>query len=358
MFPQSVNFNAILVPSFPGHLAPVSGLVQFKESTTVLGTSALNTSGTATFTTAALNAGTHLVGASYSGDSNYIARTLPAVSQLVNHAGTSTIVTPSVIAAVLGDAITFSAAVTPTTSGVPTGTISLLDGKTTIATLPVDTSGAASFSISSLAAGSHSLTASYSGDQNYLASSSAASPETIFTTPDFQITTSNASPTVRAGQSATIPLNFLAARFAGPVSFSCSGLPNLAACSFSPSSLSLGTGNFSAMLTITTTASTIAALQPVRPHGKLEGYLAAFLLPGFVGLLVCSGRRRTSLAGAIALAMLVLGFALISSCGGGGTPKTVVPGTPAGTYSVVVQASGPTGSSVSHQVNVSLTVTQ
>lgn len=357
IFPQSTSFAATLVSSFPGHLPPVSGSVQFNDGATLLGSGALNASGTATFSTAALNAGTHLVGASYPGDSNYIARTLPGVSQLVNPAGTSITVTASVIAAVSGDAITFSAATTPATSGIPTGTISLLDGKTTIGTLPVDGSGAASFSISSLTAGSHSLSASYSGDRNYLASSSAAVSETIFITPDFQITTSNPSPTVRAGQSASISLNLVAARFTGPVTFSCSGLPNLAACSFSPSTLPLGTGNFSTILTITTTASSVAALKPARAHGNLEVCFAALLFPGFAGMLVYFGRKRQSLAKAIPLAVLVLGLAFISGCGGGGSPKTV-PGTPAGTFSVGVQANGPTGTPVSHQITVTLTVTQ
>jgi hypothetical protein len=356
IFPQSITFTTSVVPSFPGHLPPLSASLQFNDGATALGSAALNASGAATFSTTALNAGTHLVNASYPGDTNYIARSLPRVSQLVNQAGTSITLTSSVIAAVLGDAITFSAATTPATSGVPTGNISLLDGKTLVAILPADGSGAASFNISSLTAGPHSLTASYSGDQNYVASSSAAVSETIFITPDFQITTSNPSPTVRAGQSANIQLNFLAARFAGPVTFSCSGLPNLAACSFSPSSLALGTGNFSSTLTITTTASSVAALKPLRPHGNSKIYFAAWLFPGVAGWLLFCGRRRRSLARAIPLAILALGLAFISSCGGGGGSKTI-PGTTPGTYSVAVQVNGPAGTNVAHQSTVTLTVT-
>jgi hypothetical protein len=356
VFPQSTTFTGNLVPSFSGHLPPISGSLQFNDGATPLGSGVLNASGTATFTTAALNAGTHLVSASYPGDSNYIPRILPGVSQLVNQAGTSITLTSSVIAAVLGDAITFSAATAPATSGVPTGNISLLDGKTLVAITPADSSGAASFSIGSLTAGSHSLTASYSGDRNYLGSSSAAVSETIFITPDFQITTSNPSPTVRAGQSANITLNLLAARFAGPVTFSCSGLPNLAACSFSPSSLALGTGNFSSTLTITTTASSVAALKPQRPHGNSKIYFAAWLFPGVAGWLFFCGRRRRSRARAIPLAILALGLAFISSCGGGGGSKTI-PGTTPGTYSLAVQVNGPAGTNVSHQSTVTLTVT-
>jgi hypothetical protein len=357
LFGKSITFNASLIPSFPGHLPPASGNVQFNEGAARLGSGAPDASGAATFATTALNTGTHAVSASYPGDSNYIPRSFPALSQLVNKAGTSATVTPSVVAAVLGDAITFSSLATSATSGIPTGTMLLLDGTTTIATLSLDASGAALFNLSSLTAGSHSLKASYSGDQNYLASTSAVFPETVFTNPDFQISTSNPSPDVRAGQSATIPLNLVVARFAGPVTFSCSGLPSLATCSFSPSTLALGTGNFSTVLTVTTTASSVAALQPIHPS-KMRLYFAALVFPGIAGLVLCSRPRLRAFAKLTVIAMLVLGLVFLSSCGGGGgTPKTVIPGTPAGASSVVVQATGPGAGATSHQLTVTLTVT-
>ena len=363
-FAESISFSATLVPSFPGHLGPLTGSVQFQDGATVLGTYTPDSSGTATFTTATLNPGSHAVGASYPGDSNYIARTIPVITQVVNRAGTSVGLTASAPSAVLGKTIVFSTSTTAATSGVPTGTVSLHDGSTTIATLPVDGSGAASFNVSSLTAGSHSITASYSGDLNYLDSSSSAASETIFATPDFQIGTSNPSAAVSAGQSAKIPLNFVAADFPGPVTFSCSGLPSLASCSFSPSSLPLGTGNFSAMLTITTTAATIAALQPAQPGGN-PGIYSGCLVLGFVGLLIClESKRKWPAARAIQFAVLTLGLAFVCGCGGGGSgsgggggPKTI-PGTPAGTYSVVVQASGPAGATISHQITVMLTVSE
>jgi hypothetical protein len=356
LFGQSITFNASLIPSFPGHLPPASGNVQFNEGAALLGSGAPDATGAATFATTALQTGTHAVSASYPGDSNYIPRSFPGLSQLVNKAGTSTTVTPSAIAVVLGDAITFSSLAASATSGIPTGTMSLLDGTTSIATLPLDAGGAASFSLSSLTPGSHLLKTSYSGDQNYLASISAAFSEIVFTNPDFQISSANPSTTVRAGQSATIPLNLVAARFAGPVTFSCSGLPSLAACSFSPSTLPLGTGNFSAVLTITTTAASVAELRPIHP-GKMPLYWASLVFPGLAGVVLCAGRKRGAAAKLMALALL-LAMVFLSSCGGGGsTPKTIIPGTPAGTSSVIVQATGSGTGATSHQLTVTLTVT-
>lgn len=56
--------------------------------------------------------------------------------------------------------------------GVPTGTVTIFDGKTSIGKSKLNTSGVASLSISTLAVGSHSITASYNGDTNYAPSRS------------------------------------------------------------------------------------------------------------------------------------------------------------------------------------------
>src|SRR5262249_13953568 len=60
----------------------------------------------------------------------------------------------------------------------PTGSVSLFDGGVQIGTGTL-AAGIASFTISSLAVGSHSLTAQYSGDPNNAASTSAALIQTV-----------------------------------------------------------------------------------------------------------------------------------------------------------------------------------
>jgi len=64
-------------------------------------------------------------------------------------------------------------AATSATTGTPTGTITFLDGATTLGTAALS-GGAASFTVSTLAVGNHSLTASYSGATGFTASTSAA----------------------------------------------------------------------------------------------------------------------------------------------------------------------------------------
>ena len=63
----------------------------------------------------------------------------------------------------LGQAITFTATVTSSGSGAPTGTVQFLDGGTVLGTSPLN-GGSAVFTTSTLAAGTHAITAAYSGD--------------------------------------------------------------------------------------------------------------------------------------------------------------------------------------------------
>jgi hypothetical protein len=56
----------------------------------------------------------------------------------------------------------------------PTGTVTVKDGSTTLAALPL-VNGSASFTTTSLAVGMHPLTAIYSGDGNFTSAPASAS---------------------------------------------------------------------------------------------------------------------------------------------------------------------------------------
>jgi uncharacterized repeat protein (TIGR01451 family) len=64
-------------------------------------------------------------------------------------------------------------------AGVPTGSISFMDGATTIGSGVIDGSGQASFTTSALGAGSHSISASYAGDGNFFGSNTPAVSELV-----------------------------------------------------------------------------------------------------------------------------------------------------------------------------------
>lgn len=79
-----------------------------------------------------------------------------------------------------GQSITFTATVTPSQgSGTPTGSVLFSDGNTTLGSLPLDGNGQARFSTSVLGIGSHVITATYSGDSSFLASTSPAVTQTV-----------------------------------------------------------------------------------------------------------------------------------------------------------------------------------
>src|SRR5207253_3064986 len=67
---------------------------------------------------------------------------------------------------------TFTVTVAPQYSCVPTGTVTLFDSATQIGLPKSLTGGTATFTISTLSVGVHSITASYSGDGNFNSSNS------------------------------------------------------------------------------------------------------------------------------------------------------------------------------------------
>src|SRR6202050_1656034 len=119
---------------------------------------------------------------------------------------TTTSLTASSTHATSGQAITFTATVAPKSgSGVPAGTVAFSDGSTQIGTASVNSSGSAVLDTSSLAIGSHSISAAYSGDTNFASSESAAVSVTISAPAKIATTTSvSASATqLTAGQNVT-----------------------------------------------------------------------------------------------------------------------------------------------------------
>jgi len=74
--------------------------------------------------------------------------------------------------------VTFTARVTPEFSGTVTGTVSFYDGTTLLKTASVS-GGAAKFATSTLAAGAHSITATYNGSTSFDSSSSAPLTQTV-----------------------------------------------------------------------------------------------------------------------------------------------------------------------------------
>ena len=180
---QSVTFTATVAPVAPGAGTP-TGQVTFKDGVTTLGTVSLNSSGVATLPTSSLTAGSHSITASYVGDGNFNVSTSAALAQTVNKADTTTTVTSSLNPTTFGQPVTFTATVSPSSgSGAPTGQVTFTANGTQIGSpvtlTTVSGTQQASITTSTLAVGSDSIVATYSGDTNFNNSASAALTQNV-----------------------------------------------------------------------------------------------------------------------------------------------------------------------------------
>jgi hypothetical protein len=175
VYGQSVTFTVSAQP-LAGSITP-TGTITFLDGTTTLGTSVLS-GGAAQLPASALAVGSHSITAKYSGDINYAAGTSSAFTQTVNQASTSVTLISSANPGSFAQTLVLTATVQPPAGTTASGSITFMDGATTLSSATLS-NNAAQFSISTLAIGSHSLTAVYSGNANLAASTSASLTETI-----------------------------------------------------------------------------------------------------------------------------------------------------------------------------------
>ncbi|MDH6122799.1 streptogramin lyase, partial [Kitasatospora sp. GAS204B] len=192
---QNVVFTATVAGPSGSTVVP-TGQVTFKDGTTTLGTATLNGSGQATFSTAALAVANHQITAVYGGDANSAASTSTALTQTVTQQTTMTALASVPDPSSSGQNVTFTATVAgPSGSSiVPSGTVTFMDGSTTLGTATLNGSGQATFSTSALAVGSHSITAIYGGDTNSAASTSSVLTQTVTTQTTTTVASSSPDP--------------------------------------------------------------------------------------------------------------------------------------------------------------------
>jgi hypothetical protein len=164
---QAVTFTTTVASTNNGALP--TGTITYKDGSTVLATFTL-TNGQATYSTSSLSLGNHFITAAYSGDSNYAPGSTTLVESVLY--GSTTAVSSTANPSVFGQAITFTATVGPVSPGnsTPTGRVVFLDGTHYLGTVDL-LSGQASFTVSNLSVGTHSIYVNYSGDLFYAPSS-------------------------------------------------------------------------------------------------------------------------------------------------------------------------------------------
>jgi Bacterial Ig-like domain (group 3) len=180
VFGQTVTLTATVGAVAPSSGTP-SGTVTFVDSATnsTVGTAAL-ISGVARLTTLSLPPGAHVLLAQYPGDLNFTGNNSLGLTQTVSKASALLLLSSSANPSQIGQSVTFTVNASPVapSSGVASGTITFLDGSTTLGTATL-TSGLATFTTSSLAVGPHSIITTYAGDQNFAASTSAPLTQTV-----------------------------------------------------------------------------------------------------------------------------------------------------------------------------------
>ena len=230
VFRQSVVLSATIQPAFGGG---ATGTVTFLDGAVALGSSPVSGSA-AQLSLSWLAVGSHAITAEYSGDSNVAGSTSAALTQTVSQAATTTTVTSAANPAVFEQSVTFSVRIQSSSTGTPTGTVTLLDGSSSLGSTALPANGVAQFAISSLVPGVHAISASYSGDANFGGSTSAALTQTINQASTTTAVVSGANPSV-FGQNVT---------FTASVQSSSSGTPT-GNVTFFDGSTSLGSVNLS-----------------------------------------------------------------------------------------------------------------
>jgi sugar lactone lactonase YvrE len=356
-------------------VGPATGSVSFYDGTKLVGTAALGgdpivvgssrsglqtrsieqsagVAATATLNIAAPLAGDHSYTAVYAGDSNFTTSQTTAPVALTVGQAAATLTGPATQPVSVGSGqtgtITVNVAAQSGATGlaVPTGTISYQVGSGSPQQAAL-TNGQATLQVpSTLAIGSYSVQATYSGDSNYLPTTTATTIQlsVVNTVPaDFSLTANPSTLTIKAGDTGTATFTFTpVGGFTGTVTFGCGSLPVGVTCTFAPATLTADGSN-----KVQTSQLTITTQRLVS---------ANFFLPGaLLGGLLFWQRRRFNLRKAHVLMLVLAAGAMIGMVGcGSSDPQT---NATAAKVTVTAQATGGNGGSLSHTASFTLNVT-
>jgi uncharacterized repeat protein (TIGR03803 family) len=299
VFGQSVTFTCTVTPS-SGSATP-SGTVTFSDSGTSIG-SAMLSGGQATFTTSSISVGMHSIVASYGGGSGFTGSTSNTMNQTVNKDSTTTKLTGMPSPSTSAQTVIFTATVTASApgAGTPTGTVTFTSNKSTLATVPLDGNGQATFTSSTVPTGAITVHATYNGDGNFL-TSTGTTVQTVGSKAASTITLASSSSTsvfgapvtftatvTGAGNMPTGVVSFIDAKIAlATASLNSSGV-----ATFTTSNLPIGTHNVHAAYggnsqynssssnvvsqTVTASTSTTVFASQAAPSGPIAPVRQAF----------------------------------------------------------------------------------
>jgi hypothetical protein len=372
---QPVTLTAVVTEVGTAYFTRPSGSVTFYDGATELGQVTLGFNGgasNASTITTALAAGTHTLSAVYSGDVAYYASTSAPVPQVVNLYGSATTLTAAPNPAGTGQTVTLTAAVTGTGRAIPGGTVTFYDSATQLGQATLDATGHATYSTTTLALGTHTLTAVYAGTATYFASTSPAVSEVI-QTPGFTIALSSPSITLQTYHHTTTTVTLTSlGNFTDNIVVACVNPPAYVTCIFTPNPAAL-TGNATAAVSFYLDTDSIIggdarkgptsalAVQPKSSRNRTSASNLALLVPPLGLLAILTARRRGRLGRRIThrtLLLLALLFipAALSLGGCGGDIFFRIPSAAPGTYTIPITAAS-TSTGLSQAAQLTLTVT-
>lgn len=317
-----------------------------------------------------LSVGQHTLSAAYSGDNNYAGSTSPtttiAVAQATPNLNGYGFENPQGQPVVVGQSATAIATVYGAQYGVaPTGTVTFYDNNVALTDTVTYTTSASPPALNVTmqhvftSAGTHQITASYSGDSNYTPATSPV-PQSLNVVGPFTVSAGSMS-SVGPGQSGSSTVTVTPnGGFTGAVNLSCAvsttltGVNDLPTCSVLSSVTISGTSAATATLSVNTTAPTSAALK--FPLQRFLGGGAALAILFLFGI---PARRD---AWRILLCFLAVVFiAGAIGCGGGGSGGSGGggggnAGTTPGSYTVTVTGTDAATGKSTASTTVSFTV--
>jgi hypothetical protein len=240
----------------------------------------------------------------------------------------------------MGESVTLTATVLNSLNSPATsGTVSWLNGSTSLGQSNVDSNGIATIITTLGPGGNQLITANYTG-------TSQGTRTLALHVAGFSFTASTPAISVTSGQSIQVAVNGSSYYgFSGTVDLTCSGMPSPGSCALSASTVHFNNGTTSQSLTLTVGTATVTATQTAQATSTLfPGLALATLFPLF-GLV---GIRSKRVRGVLMVLLLTVGAILtlgLSGCGGApGSTTTSSPTSPTtndlapGTYAVTIVA--------------------
>ena len=187
------------------------------------------------------------ISATFNGNTDFAPSTSPAAVQTVAAAPTILNLTASPATLYQFQALSLAATIAaPLSTQAPNGSLTFYDSGKSVATAPLVVSsqtntGSASMTLTSLAPGTHILTAGYASNANFLPSTSPGVNITVLPNA-FSVTLNPSTLTIQTEHHATLTVTFTGIGLSDTVDIACGTLPEAASCNFNATTVQLQPG--------------------------------------------------------------------------------------------------------------------